>query len=39
MARLDKWATEHELSPEPFIRMKQAVTVLLAEMELRGELD
>ena len=39
MAKLDNWATEHELPPEPFTRMKQAVIVLFTEMELRGELD
>jgi transcriptional regulator with XRE-family HTH domain len=39
MAKLDTWAIEHELPPEPFARMKQAVIVLLAEMERRGELD
>ncbi|MCX6844243.1 MAG: helix-turn-helix domain-containing protein [candidate division WOR-3 bacterium] len=39
MARLDEWATEHGLPPEPFTRMKQAVTVLFAEMERKGELD
>jgi hypothetical protein len=39
MAKLDKWAAEHELPPEPFIRMKQAVTVLFADMEREGELD
>jgi len=37
MARLDAWAAEHELPPEPFARMKQAVIVLFAEMERRGE--
>jgi len=39
MAKLDSWATEHGLPPEPFIRMKQAVIALFAEMALRGELD
>jgi hypothetical protein len=39
MAKLDAWAVEHELPPEPFTKMKQAVIVLFAEMELRGELD
>jgi hypothetical protein len=39
MAKLDLWATEHELPPEPFTRMKQAVIVLFADMQLRGELD
>ena len=39
MAKLDSWATEHELPAEPFARMKQAVIALFAEMELRGELD
>jgi transcriptional regulator with XRE-family HTH domain len=38
MANLDAWAIEHELPPEPFARMKQAVIVLFAEMERRGEL-
>jgi len=39
MAKLDLWATEHELPPEPFARMKQAVITLFADMERRGELD
>ena len=39
MAKLDTWASEHELPPEPFARMKQAVIVLFAKMERRGELD
>jgi transcriptional regulator with XRE-family HTH domain len=39
MAKLDTWAAEHELPPEPFVSMKQAVVTLFAEMELRGELD
>jgi transcriptional regulator with XRE-family HTH domain len=39
MAKLDTWAVEHELPPEPFTRMKQAVIVLFAETERKGELD
>jgi transcriptional regulator with XRE-family HTH domain len=39
MAKLDSWAVEHELPPDPFVRMKQAVIVLFADMERRGELD
>jgi len=39
MAKLDTWATEHELPPEPFTRMKQAVIALFADMERNGELD
>ena len=39
MAKLDPWAVSHELPPEPFVRMKQAIIALFAEMELRGELD
>ena len=39
MAKLDSWAAEHELPPQPFTRMKQAVIALFAEMERRGELD
>jgi hypothetical protein len=39
MARLDTWAVEYELSPEPFVRMKQAVIALFADMERKGELD
>ena len=39
MVKLDTWAKEHELPPEPFVRMKQAVIALFAEMENRGELD
>jgi len=39
MAKLDTWAKEHELPPEPFARMQQAVIALFAEMERKGELD
>jgi len=39
MAKLDSWAVSHELPPEPFARMKQAVIALFADMERRGELD
>jgi transcriptional regulator with XRE-family HTH domain len=39
MAKLDLWASEHELPPEPFVRMRQAVIVLFADMERKGELD
>ena len=39
MAELDSWASEHELPPEPFVTMKQAVIVLFADMERKGELD
>ena len=39
MAKLDTWASQHELPPEPFTRMKQAVIVLFADMERKGELD
>ena len=39
MAKLDSWASEHELPPEPFARMKQAVIVLFADMERKGDLD
>ena len=39
MAKLDSWASEHELPPEPFTKMKQTVVVLFAEMERKGELD
>ena len=39
LAKLDAWAAEHELPPEPFARMKQAVIVLFVDMERRGELD
>ena len=39
MAKLDSWAAEHELPPEPFTEMKQAVIALFAEMERRGELE
>jgi transcriptional regulator with XRE-family HTH domain len=39
MTKLDSWASEHELPPEPFTMMKQAVVALFAKMELRGELD
>jgi hypothetical protein len=39
MAKLDTWAVSHELPPEPFVRMKQAVIALFADMERKGELD
>ena len=39
MAKLDSWADEHKLPPEPFVKMKQAVIALFAEMEQRGELE
>jgi transcriptional regulator with XRE-family HTH domain len=39
MARLEVWAIEHELPPEPFVRMKQTVVALFADMERKGELD
>ena len=39
MAKLDAWAFEHGLPPEPFARMKQAVIALFADMERKGELD
>lgn len=39
MAKLDGWAAEHGLPPEPFARMKQSVTALFADMERRAELD
>ncbi len=38
MAKLDTWAAEHGLPPEPFARMKQAVIVLFADMVRKGEL-
>jgi len=39
MAKLDPWASEHGLPPEPFARMKQAVIALFADMERNGEFD
>ena len=39
MAKLDTWASQHELPPEPFALMKQAVVALFADMERKGELD
>jgi hypothetical protein len=39
MAKLDTWASEHELPPEPFVTVKQAVIALFADMERKGELD
>jgi len=39
MAKLDTWAEEHGLPPEPFARMKQVVAALFADMERKGELD
>jgi hypothetical protein len=38
-ARLDTWANEHGLPPEPFDRMKQAVIVLFTDVERNGKLD
>jgi transcriptional regulator with XRE-family HTH domain len=38
MAKLDNWAAEHELPPEPFAKMKQSVIALFADMERKGEL-
>jgi hypothetical protein len=32
MAKLDTWADEHGLPPEPFGRMKQAVIALFADL-------
>jgi transcriptional regulator with XRE-family HTH domain len=39
MAKLDNWGFEHGLPSEPFVRMKQAVIALFADMERKGELD
>jgi transcriptional regulator with XRE-family HTH domain len=39
IAKLDTWASQHELPPEPFVLMKQAVIALFADMERKGELD
>ena len=39
MAKLDTWAEEHGLPPEPFARMKQVVAALFADMERKGGLD
>ena len=39
LVKLDSWAAEHELPPEPFTIMKQAVITLFADMERKGELD
>ncbi len=39
MVKLDTWAEDHGLPPEPFARMKQAVIVLFTDMERKGELD
>ena len=39
LVKLDLWASEHELPPEPFAHMKQAVIALFADMERKGELD
>ena len=39
LAKLDTWAVSHELPPEPFVQMKQAVIALFADMERKGELD
>jgi hypothetical protein len=39
MAMLVTWGSEHELPPEPFVRMKQAGIVLFAEMERRDEFE
>ena len=39
LAKLDTWAAEHGLPPEPFAKMKQAVIALFVDMERKGELD
>jgi hypothetical protein len=39
MTKLDNWAIEHGLPPEPFARMKQAVITFCADMERKGEFD
>ncbi|HTW90407.1 MAG TPA: helix-turn-helix domain-containing protein [bacterium] len=39
IAKLDNWAAEHGLLPEPFTKMKQAVIALFADMERKSELD
>jgi len=39
LAKLDTWAAEHKLPPEPFTRMKQAVIALFTDMERRGEFE
>lgn len=39
MTKLDAWAQDHDLPPEPFVRMRQMVIVLFADMERKGELD
>ena len=39
MAKLDNWAAEHGLPPEPCVRMKQAVMALFVDMDSKGELD
>ena len=38
-AKLDNWAIDHGLPPEPFAFMKQAVIALFADMERNGELN
>jgi hypothetical protein len=37
--KLDTWAEEHGLPPEPSARMKQAVIALFADIERNGEID
>ena len=39
IAKLDLWASQHELPPELFTRMRQAVILLFADMERKDELD
>ena len=39
MAKLGAWTAEHGFQSEPFARMKQAVIILFADMERKGELD
>jgi transcriptional regulator with XRE-family HTH domain len=39
LAKLNTWAVSHELPPDPFVLMKQAIIVLFADMESKGEID
>jgi hypothetical protein len=39
MARLDTWAIEHALPPDPFARPKQAAIALFADVKRKGQFD
>jgi hypothetical protein len=39
LATLSLWAEQHQLPPEPFVRMQAAVLAAFHELEAKGELD